>query len=246
MSGRPELTIVMPAFNEAAGIEPVLDEILAEVDRSPAGTVSEIVVVDDGSSDDTGAAIQRVAARDPRVRLVAHDRNRGFGAAVKTAIAAARTRYALMVPSDGEWDPAELGRFRAAADDEVRVAIGERDVRASEYSAVRRTASGLFSLVVRVLFGVPLRDLTWVQMYDRDRVDWQTPDSETATYPVQIVLLEVARNGSEPGALQRQPSTMRNRGHGESKVWRPRTALRMGADLLSFWWRFRVRKAGSP
>jgi glycosyltransferase involved in cell wall biosynthesis len=242
MTDTAQLTIVMPAFNEAAGIERVLDEILAEVDRSVPDAVAAIVVVDDGSSDGTGEAVQRVTARDARVRLVPHERNRGFGAAVKTAIAATETRYALMVPSDGEWEPAELPAFRAAAQDGVRIAIGERDVRASDYSAVRRMASSLFSLVVRVLFGVALRDLTWVQMYDRERVDWQTPGSETATYPVQIVLLDVSRNGGDPAAVRTQPSTMRSRNHGESKVWRPRAALRMGTDLLSFWWRFRIRR----
>jgi glycosyltransferase involved in cell wall biosynthesis len=238
MSGA--ITIVMPAFNEAAGIEPVLDEILAEVDRSAPDDVGEIVVVDDGSSDGTGEAVERVAARDQRVRLVTHERNRGFGAAVKTALGATRTRYGLMVPSDGEWEPRELAQFREAAAAGARLVLGERDVRASDYSGVRRLASGLFSLTIRVLFGVPLRDLTWVQMYDLERVDWRTPDSETATYPVQIVLLDVARRGADEVRTQR--SAMRSRGHGESKVWRPRAAFRMGADLLSFWWRFRIRK----
>jgi glycosyltransferase involved in cell wall biosynthesis len=243
MSGT--ITIVMPAFNEASGIEPVLDEILAEVDRSARADVAEVVVVDDGSSDGTGAAVERVAARDGRVRLVTHERNRGFGAAVKTAIAATTTRYALMVPSDGEWEPREIAEFRDAAGAGVRVTIGERDVRASDYSRVRRLASSLFSLVVRTLFGVALRDLTWVQMYDLERVDWRTPGSETATYPVQIVLLDVSRNGASPADVHTQSSAMRNRGHGESKVWRPRAAFRMAADLLSFWWRFRVRRKAS-
>jgi glycosyltransferase involved in cell wall biosynthesis len=237
-----ELTIVMPAFNEAAGIEQVLDEILVEVDRSASTDVAEIVVVDDGSSDDTGAAVERVAQRDKRVRLETHERNRGFGAAVKTALAATRTRYAVMVPSDGEWEPREIANFRDAATAGVRLAIGERDVRASDYSRVRRLASALFSLVVRVLFGVALRDLTWVQMYDLERVDWRTPGSETATYPVQIVLLDVSRHGADPAAIHTYSSFMRSRGHGESKVWRPRAAFQMGADLLSFWWRFRVRR----
>jgi glycosyltransferase involved in cell wall biosynthesis len=237
MSG--ELTIVMPAFNEAAGIERVLDEILAEVDRSTPSDVAAVIVVDDGSHDGTGAAVERVAARDARVRLITHAANRGFGAAVKTALAATDTRYAFMVPSDGEWEPLELAGFRDAAHSGARVAIGERDVRASDYSRIRRAASALFSLVVRTLFGVPLRDLTWVQMYDLERVDWRTPESDTATYPVEIVLLEVSRNGAE--GVRTQSSSMRSRGHGQSKVWRPRAAFQMAADLLSFWWRYRVR-----
>lgn len=239
-----QITIVMPAFNEAAGIEQVLAEILERVDALASDAVEEIVVVDDGSSDGTDAAVGRVVQRDARVRLVKHPQNKGFGAAVRTAIAATRTRYALMVPSDGEWEPTELSVFKASAEAGVRATIGERDTRASDYSTARRAASALFSLVVRILFGVRLRDLTWVQMYDLERVDWNTPDSTTATYPVQVVLLDVSRNGAEPGSIHTYPSRMRSREHGKSKVWRPRTALRMGIDLLSFWWRFRIRRAG--
>lgn len=240
MTADQRITIVMPAYNEADGVEAVLREILDQVDSVAAEMVAEVVVVDDGSSDVTADAINRVAARDGRVRLVPHQVNRGFGAAVRTAIDAARTRYVLMVPSDGEWDPRELAAFRDAAARGIRIAIGERDVRASHYSRMRRIASRLFSLVIRTLFGVPLSDLTWVQMYDRDRVDWRTPASETATYPVQIVLLDLARSGGDAAGIARIPSTMRNREAGESKVWRPRAAIRMGLDLLSFWWRFRV------
>jgi glycosyltransferase involved in cell wall biosynthesis len=101
----PLLSVVVPAYNEAATIADVLHRVAAlELDM-------EIIVVDDGSTDGTAAAVEAVAAELPVVRLVRDGRNRGKGAAVRRGIAASRGELVVIQDADLEYDPADLPRL---------------------------------------------------------------------------------------------------------------------------------------
>lgn len=93
------LTVVVPCFNEAATIDTLLARVLA----SP--WTSEVVVVDDGSTDGTRAKLAALA--DDRVRVILHEVNQGKGAALRTGIAAARADYVIVQDADLEYDPAD-------------------------------------------------------------------------------------------------------------------------------------------
>src|SRR4051812_33242870 len=114
------LSIVLPCFNEA----PNVAAVVAAAQRA-AMTVAaehEIVVVDDGSSDATGLIAGALAARDPRVRVVAHEVNRGYGAAVRSGIAATRSDWVLLTDGDLQFDLLEVARFVPASVDHDLVA----------------------------------------------------------------------------------------------------------------------------
>ena len=101
--GSREVTIVMPVFNERLRLERAIDAVLsAQVSDS-----LELLVVDDGSTDGTRDILR---GRDwpPEVRVIYHERNRGKGAALKTAVAEARGTYTTVMDADLEYDPNDI------------------------------------------------------------------------------------------------------------------------------------------
>lgn len=103
-SGEPTLSVIIPVYNEAATVERLLARVAAvPVDK-------EIILVDDCSTDGTGAVLERLA-RDHGYRVLRHQVNQGKGAALRTGFAAAVGRFVVVQDADLEYDPAEYPRL---------------------------------------------------------------------------------------------------------------------------------------
>jgi glycosyltransferase involved in cell wall biosynthesis len=101
----PQLSVLMAAYNEAATIGDVLGALKAlEYEL-------EIIVVDDGSHDETATVVSRLAERDPRIKLLTHERNRGKGAAIRTALSNSTGEVVITQDADAEYDPADIPRL---------------------------------------------------------------------------------------------------------------------------------------
>ena len=120
----PRLSVVIPAYNEAARIGRTLATLQQEL--PVAAEPWEVLVVDDGSNDDTAAAVERVAAADPRVRLL-REPHRGKGAAVRAGMLAARGALRFMCDADLSMPVSELPRFLEAVPRDCDIAIGSRE-----------------------------------------------------------------------------------------------------------------------
>ncbi len=102
----PSLSVLVPLYNEEEFIATLLERVLSA--PLPDGMTREVIVVDDGSRDGSAEAVEAFATRFPDiVRLVRHDRNRGKGAAVRTAIEHARGEFVVIQDADLEYDPGE-------------------------------------------------------------------------------------------------------------------------------------------
>ena len=148
------LTLFFPAYNEEEIIEKTVREALRV-----AATVTddyEVIVVDDGSSDGTVAAVEAVAASDPHVRVVRHDRNRGYGAALRTGFAQARKDYVFFSDADGQFDLAELTKLVDQTAN-APVVVGYRVKRSDPPH--RLFIAKTYNLIVRAIFGLRVRDI---------------------------------------------------------------------------------------
>ncbi|MCB9601970.1 MAG: glycosyltransferase family 2 protein, partial [Sandaracinus sp.] len=150
MSRAAELSVVLPCFNEAGNVARVVREA-AELAAHVA--TLEIVVVDDGSTDETASIVEGLAV--PGLRLVRHDENRGYGAALRSGLLAARHDHVLYVDGDGQIDPRQVAPHLAELRGD-RVLCGFRAPRRDPWT---RTLSGLaWTSLVGLTLGVHARD----------------------------------------------------------------------------------------
>ncbi len=147
------LSVLVPLYNEEEFVSPILERVLAA--PLPTGIEREIVVVDDGSTDGSAEIVAEIAARHPEVHLVRHERNRGKGAAVRTAIEHARGDFCVIQDSDLEYDPREYSNLlRPLLGGEADVVygsrfmiVGERRVLYFWHSVANRLLTELCNLV---------------------------------------------------------------------------------------------------
>jgi len=147
--------MVLPARNEVANIAAAVEKSLAVAERlSP---LHEVIVVDDGSSDGTAGAVEALASRFyPRVRLVVHEVNQGYGAALRTGFKHARFGLVFFTDSDNQFDVSELEYFIPMMADHDMVT----GFRVYRYDPVLRCMlSWCYNRLVGVMFGLHVRDV---------------------------------------------------------------------------------------
>ncbi len=156
------LSIVIPAYNEAQRILPYLQSIVAYLGQR--GQPYEILVVDDGSQDDTAAIVERLQSQHQAIRLIRLPTNSGKGHAVRTGMQQAQGTLRLMADADGATPIQEVERLEAAIHNGADLAIGSRplayrDARYKVRVRWHRSVSGnLFNWLVQRL-GIPgIRD----------------------------------------------------------------------------------------
>ena len=148
------LAVFFPAYNE--------QDIIAKTVEGAGKAISqladdyEIIVVDDGSADDTAKIVEKLAAQDPHVRLVRHERNRGYGAALRTGFASARKELIFFSDADGQFDLQELSGLLPLLN-RAPVVLGYR-IRRSD-PPHRLFIAKVYNLIVRAVFGLRVRDI---------------------------------------------------------------------------------------
>jgi glycosyltransferase involved in cell wall biosynthesis len=148
------LTVVLPCHDEQDNVLQAIRD--ARLAAAAAADDYEIVVVDDGSADATGSLAAAAADEDPRVRVVVHEHNRGYGAALRSGIDAARCDWILLTDADLQFDLTELIRFvePARAHD---VVVGYRLVRMDPL--MRRVNAYAWNRLVGRVFDLDVRDV---------------------------------------------------------------------------------------
>jgi dolichol-phosphate mannosyltransferase len=161
----PSLSIVIPAYNEAASIEASVRDAL-EVGAAQAA-VLEVIVCNDASRDETGAIARAIAARDPRVVVLHRAVNRGIEASMRALYAQARHDWVFLNSADRQWPMTALGPMAAAAEAGADFVIGVRSNKREVYTPYRRLISWGFERVVRAL-GAPGGDPGSIKLARRE------------------------------------------------------------------------------
>jgi dolichol-phosphate mannosyltransferase len=158
---KPYLTVFTPAYNEEANLAYCVEVVQAKMQE--LGVTCEMLVVDDGSLDGTGALADELAAREAGVRAVHHPRNLGIGGAFITAVGQAQGEWLILIPADLALEPAELQRYIDAAP-QADIVVGLRSDR-SDYTPLRRLVSWTNIHLIRTLFGMKVHQFQYISMY---------------------------------------------------------------------------------
>jgi dolichol-phosphate mannosyltransferase len=232
----PTLSIVLPAFNEEANIERA---VRGAADAARALVPDyEVVVVNDGSGDGTGAILSGLApVYGPRLVVIDLPENLGYGAALRTGLRRARGELVFYTDSDNQFDLTELGAFLPLMKD-CDAALGFRRDRRD--SPLRRFVSSGFNLLAFAAFGVRVRDMNCsFKLFRGDLIRALPIESDDFFVDTEIVA-RLRRGGfrTVERGVRHLPRTA-----GRSTV-RPSDVPRTLVSLVRVWWRMRRDDGG--
>lgn len=242
-----QLSYFFPAHNEAANLRGLVEEALTTLPS--LADAFEIVIVNDGSRDDTATIADELAAAHPEVRAVHHPTNLGYGAALRSGFAAARYEHLAFTDGDRQFKVADIGRLieRLNAGNADAV-VGFRIKRADPL--VRTVYAKLYRLANRIFFGLRVRDVDCAcKLFKRASLDGVNVESGGAFFSAELLIKLSARGrlldevgvphyprtaGSPTGA---KPSVVfravRDFWALRLRLWAaPRRALQRGAPIL--------------
>ncbi len=180
------VTIVIPAYNEGKGIGPTLQKVRQIL--TTANMSWEIVVVDDGSTDDTANVVQQF----DYVRLIQHRQNKGYGASLKTGIRQARHEIVAIIDADGTY-PCEMIPSLVEAMDTHDMVVGARTGETVQVPLERRPAKWVLNRLANYLSGIEIPDLnSGLRVFKRDVVTQyfrQLPAGFSFTTSITLAML---------------------------------------------------------
>jgi glycosyltransferase involved in cell wall biosynthesis len=233
-AGEPMVSIIVPAFNEARRIADSIQKIDAYMLGSNLSL--ELLVVDDGSSDNTADLVKRSTAK--RLRLVQNDRNQGKGHAVRQGVLAASGTYVLFTDADLSAPIEELNKLLdVALNERVDIVIGSRAVDRTyiekHQSRFREFGGLMFNLMVRLLLGLQLYDTQCgFKLFHRERSRRIFEQQTTFGFGFDPELLFLAKRN---GLTIRETPVRWSHAEG-SKVSLLRDGIRMFGDLVRIRW----------
>ena len=228
------LSVVVPAFNEEVLLAGAIRALRTSLDelKLPA----EIIIVDDGSRDRTGAIADELA-RELSGVVACHQANQGIGGAFRTGAARAGGTYLILWPADMPATASDLAPY-AAQFGRAEVVVGVRRQRLG-YNPLMRFNSWLYPQLVASLFGLRLRDVNWIHAYQRD---WFLRIKLTQR-GIPMLTETLVRLRDLGARIIEVDVDMTERLGGVSSASRPRVMWRTLTGLFSLWrtWRREAR-----
>ena len=211
-----DLTILVPVYNEKENIDHLVKGLKKTVTKWKYKT--EVLLVDDGSSDGSGPLLDIAAKKENFLRIIHHKQNKGFGGALQTGYKNAKGNVISTMDADLTHNPEEILRLMKEIENGYDIVIGSRYVEGGKMVDVawyRRLVSDMSRVLIKILFNMPIRDVTnGFRAVKKEVVDSIELKSNSFNILPEMVV-KARRKGYK---ITEVPMTLTKRLYGESKM----------------------------
>jgi glycosyltransferase involved in cell wall biosynthesis len=233
MPEKPSISVFFPAYNDGGTIGSMVTEAIATLKRLTDDY--EVIVVNDGSSDNTQEVLGELEQVYPQLRVIGHTKNRGYGGALRSGFAAANKDLIFYTDGDAQYDVRELASLLEALDSDVDWVNGYKIARSDTW--YRLVIGRVYQHVVRFMFDLEVQD---------PDCDFRLIRSEVFKH-VQlesnsgVICVEMMRKLQVAGfAVAEVPVHHYHRTYGRSQFFNFRRIAHVGGSLLRLWWQLVV------
>jgi glycosyltransferase involved in cell wall biosynthesis len=231
--GAESLTIFFPCFNDAGTIGSLVAG--AHVVGRESGRDVEILVVDDGSRDNSAEILAELVSRYPELRVVRHGTNRGYGAALRSGFAEATKDLVFYTDGDGQYDVLELKKLLPVLQEGVDVVNGYKLARSDPWHRI--VIGRIYVVLMRLLFRFRVRDVDC----DFRLMRRSALATITLKHSSGVICLELVKKLERAGfRFVDFPVHHYHRVHGRSQFFNVRRLLVTGVNILRLWWELNV------
>jgi glycosyltransferase involved in cell wall biosynthesis len=231
----PGLTVFFPAYNDSGTIASLVITALKTARRLTNDF--EIIIVNDGSADRTAEIAEELARAYPEVRVVHHERNQGYGGALRSGFAAATRELIFYTDGDAQYDPAELETLWGAMRDDVDLVNGYK---ISRSDPLHRIVIGrIYHHTVKLLFGLTVRDVDCdFRLLRRSIFDRVALHKNSG-----VICLEMMKKIEDAGfRIAEVPVHHYHRAYGRSQFFNFKRLFKTSIDVFKLWFVLVVRR----
>jgi glycosyltransferase involved in cell wall biosynthesis len=228
--GAKTVSIFYPCYNDWGTMGSMILLTLATADR--LGIDADLTIIDDGSRGETLDLLKAVEERFPDVNIVYHEKNRGYGGALRSGFAAASRDWIFYTDGDAQYDVRELEVLLEKAGDDVDVVQGYKIQR---HDPLHRIVIGrIYHWVIRMTFGLNLRDVDCDFRLMRRTIFDQIELTSTSGVICAEMMTKIQRGGFR---IVEVPVHHHQRAHGKSQFFNFIRLLRVARQLVGLWYR---------
>lgn len=229
------LSAVFPAYNDGGSIASMI--AAADIACRALTDDFEIIVVNDGSSDYTADILNEMQKRYPKLRVIAHERNRGYGGALRSGFAAARKQWVFYTDGDAQYNPLELSLLARMVEDGAQLVNGYK---VSRHDSLARIVIGrAYHYLVKFLFRIRIRDVDCdFRLIPREILQRVELKSDSGA-----ICLELVKKIEDAGhVFAETPVNHYSRKYGVSQFFVPWRVLRTLKQIATLYWRLMIKK----
>jgi len=233
----PSLTLFFPCYNDAGTIGSLV--AAACVVGRESGRDFEVLVVDDGSADNSAEILGALKGTYPELRVVSHGSNRGYGAAIRSGIANATKDLVFYTDGDGQYDVLEVRKLLPVLQDGVDVVNGYKISRSDPLHRI--VIGNLYVFLMRLLFGFRVRDVDC----DFRLMRRSALQTITLKHSSGVICLELVRKLELAGyRFAEFPVHHYHRLHGRSQFFNFPRLFATALNIFRLWWELNVKREG--